>query len=55
LYYDNGLGNILVYNRHTGKYLAERTTGGEVAVSGLTYSNGFFYVDNTAGRFFIFK
>ena len=55
LYYDNGLGNILVYNRETGRYLAERTTGGQVAVSGITYSDGYFYADNSSGRFFVFK
>ena len=55
LYYDNGLGNILVYNRKTGHYIAERTTGGTVAVSGLTYSDGYFYADNSSGRFFVFK
>ncbi len=55
LYYDNGLGDIYVYNRFNGRYLAERTTGGQVAVSGLTYFDGRFFADTSNGHFFIFK
>ncbi len=55
LYFDNGLGNIQVYNKNTGKYLATRTTGGRVAVGGIFYANGKFYADNLSGDFYIFK
>ena len=55
LYFDNGLGNIQVYNRTNGKYIATRTTGGKVAVSGLTFTNEEFYAVNTSGDFYIFK
>ncbi|MCL4393038.1 PQQ-binding-like beta-propeller repeat protein [Patescibacteria group bacterium] len=55
LYYDNGLGNIQVYNKNTGEYLATRTTGGKVAVGGIFYANGRFYADNLSGDFYIFK
>ena len=55
LYYDNGLGNIQVYNKNTGKYIATRTTSGAVAVDGITYTNGKFYAVNLSGDFYIFK
>ncbi len=55
LYYDNALGNILVYNKNNGEYVAERTTGAAVAVSGLTYINNKFYADTIKGDLYIFN